>query len=355
MPPLSSRPSTAQSRLPLRQAYTTDTVSRGPEGVAGWHLDNAPDTKAKEHVIPRASNCILTKNGEPLQMKRPLSKSEVTAVLDAFRTLEKAKRDYRRVAQQKYVMKKARAVKAMENYIPLLRDEIDQLQYRRDRLLYANVTLWAVIVKYFRIFEFGLFDTKASFAKVLGFLRAVIAPDVDAGITSGFESLLSRWRTFTQAFPDIHVELTSLKRVAKDCVVASTTTSVTLTKKSLQGIFPHLVDDTKHYTQLQKRIMSRLLGQRLIIPASMHFGWDSGSKCVTKIHTHADMMSPFLELVALVTYHVLPDSAHCLKISIDTEDQLAKNRMPPAKDGGKATLRGPNWDMTRTRHWPRLG
>ncbi|GMF56997.1 unnamed protein product [Phytophthora fragariaefolia] len=46
----------------------------------------------------------------------------------------------------------------------------------------------------------------------------------------------------------------------------------------------------------------------------------------------------------LVMYSVLPDSAHCLKISIDTEDQLAKNRMPPAKDGGKATLRGPNWD-----------
>ncbi|GMF56144.1 unnamed protein product [Phytophthora fragariaefolia] len=45
-----------------------------------------------------------------------------------------------------------------------------------------------------------------------------------------------------------------------------------------------------------------------------------------------------------IMYYVLPDSAHCLKISIDTEDQLAKNRVPPAKDCGKATLRGPNWD-----------
>ncbi|KAE9361467.1 hypothetical protein PF008_g1020 [Phytophthora fragariae] len=47
--------------------------------------------------------------------------------------------------------------------------------------------------------------------------------------------------------------------------------------------------------------------------------------------------------------YVLPDSAHRYKISIDTEDQLAKNRMPPPKDGGKATLRGPNWDHSEDK------
>ncbi|KAE9139557.1 hypothetical protein PF007_g968 [Phytophthora fragariae] len=47
--------------------------------------------------------------------------------------------------------------------------------------------------------------------------------------------------------------------------------------------------------------------------------------------------------------YVLPDSAHRYKISIDKEDQLAKNRMPPPKDGGKATLRGPNWDHSEDK------
>ncbi|GMF49425.1 unnamed protein product [Phytophthora fragariaefolia] len=289
--------SAAQPRLPLRQAYTTDTVSRGPGGVAGWHLDNAPDTNAKEHVSPRANKCMLTKNGELLRMKQSLPKSDVTAALNALRTLENAKRDRRRVTQQQYVKRKARAVRVIENYLPLLQDEIDQLQYRRDRLQYASMTLWKVAVEYFRIFEFGLFDTKASFSKYLDFLRAVVAPDVDLGITSGFESLISCWSTFTQAFPDIHVELKSLKRVAKDCVVASTITSITLTKKSLQVVFPHLVEDTKSHAKFQKRIVPRLLGQRVTIAASIHFGWDSASQRVTKIYTRPDIMSPFLELV----------------------------------------------------------
>ncbi|KAE9321765.1 hypothetical protein PF001_g4747 [Phytophthora fragariae] len=47
--------------------------------------------------------------------------------------------------------------------------------------------------------------------------------------------------------------------------------------------------------------------------------------------------------------YVLPDSAHRFKISIDTEDQLAKNRMLPPKDGRKATLRGPNWDHSEDK------
>ncbi|KAE8955421.1 hypothetical protein PR002_g31786 [Phytophthora rubi] len=47
--------------------------------------------------------------------------------------------------------------------------------------------------------------------------------------------------------------------------------------------------------------------------------------------------------------YVLPDSAHRYKISIGTEDQLAKHWMPPPKDGGKATLRGPIWDHSEDK------
>ncbi|KAE9279368.1 hypothetical protein PF008_g28387 [Phytophthora fragariae] len=66
--------------------------------------------------------------------------------LKALRVLQQIKRERRRVSQQKYMKKKSRAAADLEKYMPLLRDEVRQLQTRQSRLVGAKKTLWSAAV-----------------------------------------------------------------------------------------------------------------------------------------------------------------------------------------------------------------
>ncbi|EGZ06941.1 hypothetical protein PHYSODRAFT_341108 [Phytophthora sojae] len=128
--------------------------------------------------------------------------SDITAIVDpstlkTLHMLQQLKRERRRVSQQKYMKKKATADATLERYIPLLRDEVKRLEVQGDRLLRPKKTLWLAAVEYFRIFEHGLSGPDEPHAKDLGFLRAVVAPEVDLGACTGFEALMTNWRTST--------------------------------------------------------------------------------------------------------------------------------------------------------------
>ncbi|KAE8975721.1 hypothetical protein PR002_g25522 [Phytophthora rubi] len=182
------------------------------------------------------------------------------ATLKALRVLQQIKRERRRVSQQKYMKKKSRAAADLEKYMPLLRDEVQEF-----------------------------------YAEDLERLRVVVAPDVDAGAFTGFESLVANWRTFTMLFADVQIRLEGLRQIANDSLIASTTFSFTITMQSLQKVFPHLVNDARDQKQ---RIVVQLLGQRIALTGSVRFGWDSASKRVTKLYAQADMVSPLLQLVS---------------------------------------------------------
>ncbi|KAE8979400.1 hypothetical protein PR001_g24564 [Phytophthora rubi] len=182
------------------------------------------------------------------------------ATLKALRVLQQIKRERRRVSQQKYMKKKSRAAADLEKYMPLLRDEVQEF-----------------------------------YAEDLERLRVVVAPDVDAGAFTGFESLVANWRTFTLLFADVQIRLEGLRQIANDSLIASTTFSFTITMQSLQKVFPHLVNDARDQKQ---RIVVQLLGQRITMTGSVRFGWDSASKRVTKLYAQADMVSPLLQLVS---------------------------------------------------------
>ncbi|KAE8891432.1 hypothetical protein PF003_g24468 [Phytophthora fragariae] len=220
------------------------------------------------------------------------------ATLKALRVLQQIKRERRRVSQQKYMKKKSRAAADLEKYMPLLRDEVRQLQTRQSRLVGAKKTLWSAAVEYFRVFEYGWSGPEEFYAEDLERLRVVVAPDVDAGAFTGFESLVANWRTFTMLFADVQIRLEGLRQIANDSLIASTISSFTITMQSLQNVFPHLVDDAGDQKQRRERIVSQLLGQRITMTGSVRFGWDSVSKRVTKLYAQADMVSPLLQLVS---------------------------------------------------------
>ncbi|KAG6616858.1 Protein kinase [Phytophthora cinnamomi] len=291
--------SVVQRKWSLRHSYTAGIDSTDQ---SRWQRDSSEDDEMACVGSKLSPSDEYVQTSNPFRAK--LSISEIGAVIDpvtlkTLRALQNKKRERRRISQQRYMQKKSRAAASLENYMPLLRDEVSQLLIRRDHLLRSREILWSAAVEYFSIFEHGLSSSKGLPPKSVKYLRTVLALDVDTGITSGFESLMACWRIFTLFFPDVHVKLKGLRSIAKHSLVASTFTTITLTKQSLQKVFPQLVDESKGQdSHRRKRIISQLLGQRIVMKGSARFHWDNTSKRVDILYSHLDMVSPLLQLLS---------------------------------------------------------
>ncbi|KAG6946190.1 hypothetical protein JG687_00016846 [Phytophthora cactorum] len=136
-----------------------------------------------------------------------------------------------------------------------------------------------------------------SITLVSEFLSATMAPDLDIGARSGIEALTKSWRIFAHAFPGGHIQLESLRQLTSFCLVATTRTSVTLTKQTLQYLFHRLADGSEANSKRRENIFARLLDQRIVMCGSVRFDWDDTSKRVIGLYTHVDMLSPMLTLL----------------------------------------------------------
>lgn len=130
--------------------------------------------------------------------------------------------------------------------------------------------MWSVAVEYFRVFRRGLFVPDGASNVELDFLRATMAPDMDVGTVRGFDKLVRNWEVFTHAFQDVHVQLGRLDQIAGNSLVATTTTSITVTRSSLSNMFPHLMSDRFDQGKggERSRIAARLLDQRIVMRGS---------------------------------------------------------------------------------------
>ncbi|KAF1783296.1 hypothetical protein GQ600_9610 [Phytophthora cactorum] len=129
------------------------------------------------------------------------------------------------------------------------------------------------------------------------FLRATMAPDLDIGARSGIEALTKSWRIFAHAFPGGHIQLESIRQLTSLCLVATTRTSVTLTKQMLQYLFHSFTDGSEASSKRREHIFARLLNQRIVMGGSVRFDWDDTSKRVIGLYTHVDILSPMLTLL----------------------------------------------------------
>ncbi|POM71220.1 Protein kinase [Phytophthora palmivora] len=214
--------------------------------------------------------------------------------MNKLQMILKANRDCRRRIQMRYQDKKKKAFTDLKASIPQLRDHVKQLQRKFDDLSRKKETLWSVSVEYFRIFEDGLTGPSKN---VLDFLQAAIALDVDTGAVFGLNGLVENWRNLTQLFPDIHTQLDGLAKVSTDTVIAKTTTTFTITKKSLQNVFPHLVNDSKIQSERRELIIAKLLGRRILMRGSVRFDWDNTDNHVVGLYTQNDMLTPMFQLL----------------------------------------------------------
>ncbi|KAL3657733.1 hypothetical protein V7S43_017306 [Phytophthora oleae] len=217
-------------------------------------------------------------------------------------------REQCRTNQARYRQKQREYVSKLELTVSQLRDEIPMLEVQRRRLRYdSQQRVWDVVVEYFQLFHHGVGDAidqgsagssdvlRASEAQQqLMFLRSTMAPDVEFGDVSGVELLMEHWRRLSEYHENLLLHLTHMNKVSESIVTATATLSATITKTTLECVFPRLMC-SENVEDLSLAV--KLLGHTLEYPCSVLFVWDEETSLVVRMETEIDMATPLLGLL----------------------------------------------------------
>ncbi|KAG1690143.1 hypothetical protein DVH05_028351 [Phytophthora capsici] len=250
--------------------------------------------RQEANVSPRSKLQLLadmakTSKPEPQFKCTDDQKAAMMEWVEAQKTHE---REIRRLRQIRYRKKKDDYAVQLEGEAQELRKEIQKLeQHRRavSSVFPSNQTLWKVVVEYFRLFRHGLAGSAHS--EQFKFLRASMAPTVLFNAGRGVDSIMRNWKYFSLWFQDAQVELNGLEKGGVDSLIASITTSFTITQRSLTTVFPHLC------TAQARPLADKLLGQRIVMQGLTRFDWDPAYSRVTSVISESDMLTPMLELL----------------------------------------------------------
>lgn len=123
-----------------------------------------------------------------------------------------------------------------------------------------------------------------------------MAEDVTDGCLCGAEALLENWRLFTLLHGDLQVQLTSLEQLSGGSLLAATSVTLTIIQNTVLHLYPHLIRVGAN-GQEWSPLASRMLNQRLVVPGSVRFDWDSTSGRVSRLESKLDMLTPMLKLL----------------------------------------------------------
>ncbi|KAH7491407.1 uncharacterized protein KRP23_330 [Phytophthora ramorum] len=187
----------------------------------------------------------------------------------------------------------------IQDEIAKLQAEIKELELRGQdpfRLL-TTPTIWVLAGEYFRHLHHFL-SSPATLQGPTDFLRRMLAPDVANASSFGVEEQIENWRLFALYFADADLKLEGMSSPTPDTLVASTTTTVTLTSNTLRYAFPHLNSDGSGGTQggVWSPLAARMLGQKLVMRGSVTFSWDTLRGKVVRLEAQADILSPMVKL-----------------------------------------------------------
>ncbi|ETI39266.1 hypothetical protein L915_14685 [Phytophthora nicotianae] len=219
---------------------------------------------------------------------------QVIAERERIRTL-------RRERQIRYRKKKHEYMLSLEAETKILRERIKILSQRKSALSAIDATqqnVWNVAVEYFKLFRYGLSaNGQSSTSKgstQLDFLRSSMSPDVIFNAQQGIETMITSWKYITYAFQALEIELDSLVRSVDGSLVATTTTSVSISGLTIRNVFPHLCsgeDEDLH------RLAGKIVGHRFHLDGVTRFEWDAASRRVSAVISQSDMLTPMLCLL----------------------------------------------------------
>uniref|UniRef100_H3GNP8 BZIP domain-containing protein n=1 Tax=Phytophthora ramorum TaxID=164328 RepID=H3GNP8_PHYRM len=209
----------------------------------------------------------------------------------------RAQRERRRVNQARYRKKQRMLTLALESANSKLRQEVEELKLKRCNThigIPTTQTVWTVAMHYFRIFRFGLRSPPPLLRDfVLSFLQNAMAPDVTDGSICGVDALLENWSLFSVYFDNINIQLERLEIGGSvNLVMATTTTTVTISADTLRRVFPHLVANEEGNS-----LATKLQGRCISMRGSVLFTWDDKNDCVASMQSRSDMLTPLLQLL----------------------------------------------------------
>ncbi|ETO66703.1 hypothetical protein F444_16210 [Phytophthora nicotianae P1976] len=210
-------------------------------------------------------------------------------------------REQRRLKQERYRRKQTQREHDLAKVVKRLRQEVPLLQMQHMRMVFGvKLMLEAVVTEYFQLFRHGIWfsnmDTpchlKAKAQQQLVFLRTAMSNDVILGGLKGVDALVEQWRRYCTYFDNVELNL-GVVDIRSNIAWANATLSVTVTKTTLDQVFPHLLEGEQYKLILR----SRLLGQRLVLPCRICFEWDEKSKRVVRLDKMLDFFTPLQHLL----------------------------------------------------------
>ncbi|OWY98299.1 hypothetical protein PHMEG_00030965 [Phytophthora megakarya] len=215
----------------------------------------------------------------------------------------------RRVRQLRYRKKKESYTVDLDNENRQLRGEIKQLQQRHrsaSTTIPAKESAWNVVVEYFRLFRFGLSELLVTAKPTsppelqqsaqMDFLLASMTSDVLFNNERGIDAIMKSWCFMSSCFASVEMELDGLAKNALGSIIATTTTTVTFSKHTVDSLFPHLARIDRN----KREILSwteKFVNEKIVMRGSTYFEWDAGYCRIASIQHQSDMITPMLRVL----------------------------------------------------------
>ncbi|KAF4139154.1 hypothetical protein GN958_ATG11672 [Phytophthora infestans] len=144
--------------------------------------------------------------------------AKLTRVVQDHERVLALHRERRRRNQVRYRMKQRELVLSLGEGVRKIEREIQELEVRRHNAsigIPTHQTLWTIATEYFLLFRHGFRSPpEALRTAALNFLRVSMASNVVNGRQCGVESILAKWRLFSDYFDDVYVEVERLEKSA---------------------------------------------------------------------------------------------------------------------------------------------
>ncbi|ETP09182.1 hypothetical protein F441_14945 [Phytophthora nicotianae CJ01A1] len=292
VPPPLQRPRLEQRHTQTHECEETGIPSRNiAAGRWGKHQDINDMLSALKEKLQRPDTSALA---ESMAHDGQLKVMVDLIIADKLRL-----RELRRVRQIRYRKKKDDYANSLDERNKKLRVEIEELTERRRAVLTAasaKESGWSVAVEYFRLFQFGVRDTRISSSSVqVAFLQATMASDILFNMECGIKSIIGCWYYICQWFDKFDMELDALSTAASGTLVATTITSITISEHTIRKVFPHLLssEDPSGMSPLAQE----LIGKTIVMNGTARFEWDRERCRVGAIRSQSDLVTPVLGLL----------------------------------------------------------
>ncbi|GMF12375.1 unnamed protein product [Phytophthora lilii] len=250
-----------------------EDAGRFAPDLTGPPAVSPPDRKRSRHG-ERGQNVRFTTG-------RTVTEQRIAELLILGENME---RERRRENQRRYRQRQEDRTAKLESENQRLRGEIEKLKrYNRNA---STKDLMCAAIDYFSLFSQGLEQSHSTSAKES--VQATMASDVSCNAGCGPEAAV-QCSGFSHWFDDVQVEINSFHMTAGKWLVARTTTSVTITERTLHKVFPHLCSSDAAPSLVYK--------QRIVMRGSTRFGWDRIYGQMTSVMSQSNMLTPVLRLV----------------------------------------------------------